>query len=256
MVDADMADGPDILTCGDGRTIAYRRTPGRSPGIVFLPGLRSDMTGAKAVALEAWAAAQGRAFLRFDYTGHGASSGRFAEGTIGAWHLDTLTAIDRLTEGRLVLVGSSMGGWQMLLAARERRARIAGLVGIAAAADFTDRLEKMLAPEARAALRRDGIVQLPSLYSPEPTPITAALIEDGKRHRVLDGRFEFDGPVRLIHGVGDPDVPWRDSLTIAERVTAPDTEVILVKDGDHRLSAPRDIERLIRVVAEVCGKAR
>ena len=251
-----MAGDPDILTCGDGRTIAYRRTAGRTPGIVFLPGLRSDMTGTKAVALEAWAKAEGRAFLRFDYTGHGASSGRFAEGTIGAWHYDTLSAIDRLTEGRLVLVGSSMGGWQMLLAARERPQRIAGMVGIAAAADFTDRLESALAPEARAALRRDGRVQLPSIYSPEPTVITAALIEDGKRRRVLAGRFEFDGPVRLIHGVGDPDVPWQNSLTIAERVTSPDTEVILVKDGDHRLSAPRDLERLIRVTAEVCARAR
>ncbi len=239
----------------DGGTIAYHRIAGRSPAVVFLTGLRSDMTGGKALALEALCRARGQAYLRFDYRGHGQSSGAFEEGTIGAWREDALEAIDRLTEGPLVLVGSSLGGWLMLLAALARPARTAGLVGIAPAADFTEELMwQRLSPEQRATLLRDGVLRLPSAYSPEPTPITRALIEEGRRHLLLGGPIAFAGPVRLIHGLDDPDVPWQTSLRIAERLTSSDAEVVLVKGGGHRLSEPRDLERMCGIVGRLCDR--
>lgn len=239
----------------DGGTIAYHRIAGRSPAVVFLTGLRSDMTGAKALALDALCRARGQAYLRFDYRGHGQSSGAFEEGTIGAWREDALEAIDRLTQGPLVLVGSSLGGWLMLLAALARPARIAGLVGIAPAADVTEELMwQRLSPEQRATLLRDGVLRLPSAYSPEPTPITRTLIEEGRRHLLLGGPIAFAGPVRLIHGLDDPDVPWQTSLRIAERLTSSDAEVILVKGGGHRLSEPRDLERMCGIVGRLCDQ--
>ena len=239
----------------DGGTIAYHRTAGRSPGVVFLTGLRSDMTGGKALALEALCRARGQGFLRFDYRGHGQSTGAFEEGTIGACREDALEAIDRLTQGPLVLVGSSLGGWLMLLAALARPARIAGLVGIAPAADFTEELMwRRLSPEQRTVLLSEGILRLPSPYGPEPTPITRTLIEEGRRHLLLGGPIAFAGPVRLIHGLDDPDVPWQTSLRIAERLAASDVEVTLVKGGGHRLSEPRDLERMCGIVARLCDQ--
>ncbi len=239
----------------DGGTIAYHMTAGRSPAVVFLTGLRSDMTGGKALALEALCRARGQGYLRFDYRGHGQSSGAFEEGTIGAWREDALEAIDRLTQGPLVLVGSSLGGWLMLLAALARPARTAGLVGIALAADFTEELMwQRLSPEQRATLLRDGVLRLPSAYSPEPTPITRTLIEEGRRHLLLGGPIAFAGPVRLIHGLDDPDVPWPTSLRIAERLTSLDVEVTLVKSGGHRLSEPRDLERMCGIVGRLCDQ--
>lgn len=243
---------PQTLPRDDGATIAYHRTEGRTPGVVFLPGFRSDMTGGKATALEAWCRERGRAFLRFDYTGHGASSGDFLDGTIGAWAADAVYAIDNLTEGPQVLVGSSMGGWIMLLAALARPERVAGLVGIAAAPDFTKEMEAS-APEAmREAWATHGVWYEPSQYSEEPTPMTWKLVEDGRERLLLDRPVPFDGPVRLIHGMQDPDVPWQLALAIAEQLTSTDVEVQLVKAGDHRLSEPADIERLCRTVGEVC----
>ena len=238
-----------------GRAIAYHKTAGRSPAVVFLTGLRSDMTGSKALALEAMCRASGQAYLRFDYRGHGQSSGAFEEGTIGAWREDALEVIDRLTEGPVVLVGSSLGGWLMLLAALARPARVAGLVGIAPAADFTEELMwQRLSAEQRAALLDEGILRLPSAYSPEPTPITRTLIEEGRRHLLLGGPIAYAGPVRLIHALDDPDVPSRTSLRIAERLASGDVEVTLVKCGGHRLSEPHDLERMCGIVGRLCDQ--
>jgi pimeloyl-ACP methyl ester carboxylesterase len=214
------------------------------------------MMGGKALALEAHCRRAGRAFLRFDYTGHGRSEGRFEDGTVGAWRADAIDAIDRLTDGPQVLVGSSMGGWLMLLAALARPQRVAGLVGIAAAADFATRLMwERFSPAQRAALERDGIVRLPSAYSAEPTPVTRRLVEDARMHEVLHSPIPLRCPVRLIHGTADADVPWQLSLEIAAKLASDDVEVILVKDGDHRLSSDRDLARLCRAAEEVCAAA-
>jgi len=208
------------------------------------------MTGGKALALEALCKDRGQAFLRFDYTGHGASSGEFEEGSIGEWSRDAIGAIEELTDGPLVLVGSSMGGWIMLLAALKMKPRIAGLVGIAAAPDFTETLMWANMPaEARAALIDKGVIYQPSDYDPEPTPITMRMIEDGRKHLLLDGPIALDCPVRLIHGQRDFDVPWEWSERIADALASEDVEIIYVKAGDHRLSEPHDLRRLERVVA-------
>src|ERR1700756_1735873 len=228
----------------DGNTVAYARTEGRAPTVVFLGGFRSDMTGTKAMALEAWAQKLGQGYLRFDYLGHAQSSGRFEEGTIGRWLDDSLAAIDQLTNGKLVLVGSSMGGWLSLLAARARPDRLAGLVLMAAAPDFTERmLLKGLSTEDRATLERDGRLERPSQYSPEPSVFTWKLIEEGRQHLVLDKRLALPCPVRLLHGQRDPDVPWEYSLQIAEHLEAPEVITTFVKSGDHRLSTAADIAR-------------
>ncbi|WP_296390583.1 alpha/beta hydrolase [Reyranella sp.] len=236
----------------DGNYLAYARTPGKSPTVVFLGGFRSDMTGTKAVALEAWAEKRGQAFLRFDYLGHGQSSGRFEDGTIGRWKDDSLAAIDALTEGKLVLVGSSMGGWLSLLTAQARPERLAGLVLIAAAPDFTERmLLGGLSAEDRAALQREGRLERPSQYSPEPSVFTWKLIEEGRNHLLLDKPLKLPCPVRLLHGQSDPDVPWEYSLQIARHLDAPEVISTFVKGGDHRLSTPADIARLIATVEEL-----
>jgi pimeloyl-ACP methyl ester carboxylesterase len=211
------------------------------------------MTGGKALALEAHCRSVGRAFLRFDYTGHGRSEGRFEEGTVSAWRADALAVLDTLTAGPQVLVGSSMGGWLMLLAALARPERVAGLVGIAAAADFASRLLwARLDAATKAALERDGIVYVPSAYSPEPTPVTKGLVDDARRFELLQARIPIHCPVRLIHGTADPDVPWQLSLEIAEKLASDDVEILLVRGGDHRLSHERDLARLCRVVEELC----
>src|SRR5436190_16601526 len=236
----------------DGNTVAYARTAGRTPTVVFLGGFRSDMTGTKAMALEAWARRTGRAYLRFAHLGHGQSSGRFEDGTIGRWLDDSLAAIDTLAEGKLVLVGSSMGGWLSLLVARARPERLAGLVLIAAAPDFTERmLLGGLSTEDRATLERDGRLSRPSQYSPEPSVFTWKLIEEGRNHLLLDKKLSLPCPVRLLHGQSDPDVPWEYSLQIANHMEAPEVITTLIKGGDHRLSTPADIQRLIETVEEL-----
>ena len=237
------------LDRGDGIELAWSKLDGAGPTVVFLPGFRSDMAGDKATALAAFCAAHGRAMLRFDYSGHGASAGRFEDGTIGSWTRDTLTVLDRLTEGELILVGSSMGGWLALLTALRRPERIAAFVGIAAAPDFTEKLmwEAMTFDE-RARLLREGILRVPSQYG-EPTPITRTLIEEGRNHLILGQPIPLDCKVRLLHGQADPDVPWEMTLRIAERLTSRDVELILIKDGDHRLSRPRDLALLRRTIA-------
>ena len=242
------------LDRGDGVELVWARLDGRSPTVVFLPGFRSDMTGDKATALAAFCAERGQAMIRFDYSGHGSSGGSFEDGTIGRWTEDALAVIDRLSGGKLVLVGSSMGGWIALLAARARPDRVAALIGIAAAPDFTEALMwEAMTFEERATIMRDGVLHLPSQYG-EPYPITRALIEDGRTRLLLNGPIAIDCPVRLLHGQRDADVPWEMALRIAERVTSEDVEVVLVKDGDHRLSRPQDLALLCRTLGALLGQ--
>ncbi|MFM2044199.1 MAG: hypothetical protein RLY86_2775 [Pseudomonadota bacterium] len=245
-------DGPiHSLTRGAGR-IAYRHSPGAGPTIVFLGGFRSDMTGTKARALHAWAAEAGRSFLRFDYQGHGASSGDWDACTIGLWLDDALAVIDGATAGKLVLVGSSMGGWIATLAAMARPDRIAGLVTIAAAPDFTERLIwDRLDPAARARMLADGFLVQPSAYDPAGYRITRTLVEEGRRHLILGGTVPVTAPVRLLHGMRDTDVPHELSLELAGAITWDDVRITLVKDGDHRLSRDPDIALLLTTVAEL-----
>lgn len=231
----------DNLALPDGGSIAYRRTAGRAPGIVFLGGFNSDMTGTKAVRLEAFAKARGQAFLRFDYQGHGESSGRFVDGTIGTWFLDAITVLDVLTEGPQVLVGSSMGGWLMLLVARERPERVAGLVGIASAPDFTqDLIWDELSPAQRQKLLDEGRIELPSEYG-DPYVITRRLLDEGQQHLVLPSPLRLACPVRLVHGTADSDVPFDRSLMLLDAIDHDDVELTLVKNGDHRLSDERSL---------------
>ena len=245
-------DRAQRLVRPDGNTVACATTAGRAPTVAFLGGFRSDMTGTKAIALETWARKEGRAYVRFDYLGQGQSSGRFEDGTLGRWLDDSLAVLDQLTTGKLVLVGSSMGGWLSLLAARARPERLAGLVLIAAAPDFTERmLLKGLSPEERTRLQREGRLERPSRYSPEPSVFTWKLIEEGRQHLLLDKKLSLPCPVRLLHGQSDPDVPWEYSLQIANHLEAPDVITTLIKGGDHRLSTPADIARLIATVEEL-----
>jgi pimeloyl-ACP methyl ester carboxylesterase len=241
---------PDILTREDGATIAYRARAGKAPGVVFLGGFMSDMTGTKARTLDRFCAERGQAFLRFDYFGHGASSGAFAAATVGRWREDALAVLDRLTTGPQVLVGSSLGGWIMLLAALARPARVHALLGIAAAPDATEALMwRRFPPEVRAAILAQGEVRLPSAYASDGYLITRLLIEDGRRHLVADRPIPITAPVRLIHGMMDEDVPWQTSLDLAGKLAAPDVQVILVKDGDHRLSRDQDLALMLRTLA-------
>lgn len=244
MTDNELAE-PALLRSDDDATIAYHRSRGTGPGVVFLTGYMSDMTGGKALRLERHCRAQGRSFVRFDYFGHGASSGRFVDGTIGRWADDAVRVLDALTQGRQILVGSSLGGWIMLLAALRRPERIAGLLGIAAAPDFTaDLIEPSLTPAERDTLERDGVAPIFSPYDPEPTPVSRLILEEGRDHLVLRDDIPLDCPVRLIHGMRDPDVPWQTALRLAERLRTRDVEITLIKDGEHRLSEPPDLDRL------------
>jgi pimeloyl-ACP methyl ester carboxylesterase len=246
---------PMSLAREGGTTTAYHQFVGADgrnlPGVIFLGGFASDMTGTKAMFLESHCRKHGQPFIRFDYFGHGASSGRFAEGTIGHWRDDALAVIDRLTEGPQILVGSSMGGWIMLLAALLRPDRVAGLVGIAAAPDFTEELMwKRMTDSIKAQLLQTGEWHEPSRYGPD-LPITLKLIEDGRHHLLLKQPIAVNCPVRLLHGMEDPDVPWRWSVRIAEQLATNDVVLTLIKDGDHRLSRPQDLVRLATVIDEL-----
>ena len=235
-------------------SIAYRRRPGKGPTIVFLGGFKSDMSGAKAAALDAFCAARGQAFLRFDYQGHGASGGRFEDGTIGLWTEDALLAIDALVSGPVILVGSSMGGWIALNVALARPGLVAGLIGIAAAPDFTeDLIWQQMEEPARMVLETEGVIYETSDYGDDPYAITKALIDDGRQHLRLRGPIAFSGPVRLLHGQRDPDVPWQRSLTLAEKLESEDVRCIFIKDGEHRLARPSDLTLLATVLAELLG---
>lgn len=219
---------------------------------MFLGGFMSDMTGTKATALEAFCKARGQAFLRFDYFGHGASTGAFRDGTIGRWRDDALAVIDRLTEGKLILVGSSMGGWIMLLAALARPERVAALVGIAPAPDFTeDLLWPSFSPEEQRRLLAEGAITIASQYDPRGYIVSRRLIEEGRNHLLLSRTIDIACPVRLLHGMKDEDVPWKTSLRLAERLASEDVRVTLVKNGDHRLSTEADLALLQRTLEEL-----
>jgi pimeloyl-ACP methyl ester carboxylesterase len=255
-------DPPATLARPDGSTIAYHRLRAAAeaerrgwPGVVFLGGFASDMNGTKATALHEFCAGRGQAFVRFDYFGHGQSSGDFRDGTIGRWTEDALAVLYSLSEGPQLLVGSSMGGWIALLAARARPQRVAGLVGIAAAPDFTEDLMWEKFDEAdRTALLRDGVIEQTSRYGPTPYPITLRLIEDGRTHLLLRAPVALRRPVRLFHGMADPDVPWQTALAVAERVTGGDVTATLIKDGDHRLSRAEDLDRIFAALAELSDR--
>jgi len=236
----------------DGEWIAWRRVDGQGPTVVWLGGFRSDMAGTKAQALADWARAEGRAYVRFDYLGHGESSGDFqGKGTITRWREDALAVLDELALGPVVLVGSSMGGWLACLAALARPERVCALVLIAPAADFTSRLvEPHLDPAARAALATDGVWLRPSAYG-DPDPFTRALLEDGARWSILPGPIPIEVPVRILQGGEDPDVPWPHALELAQAIKGPDLVFTLIKDGDHRLSRPQDIARMLAAVGEI-----
>ena len=246
------------------RTIAVRAREGNSkdnkPGLVWLGGFKSDMKGTKAAALDAWAEAEGRACLRFDYSGHGESDGDFADGTIGRWLEESVAVYTAFAKGPQVLIGSSMGGWLALLMARELRklkdlnktgAPIAGMVLIAPAVDFTQELMwKAFSDDNKREIETKGAWMRPSQYSEAPYPITKKLIEDGRSHLLMDGLIEAGCPVHILQGMQDPDVPWKHAEGLVERLAHDDVVLTLIKDGDHRLSRPEDIERLLSAVAE------
>jgi pimeloyl-ACP methyl ester carboxylesterase len=239
----------------DGERLAWRAVEGAGPVLVWLGGFRSDMTGTKAQALADWAQARGRAYVRFDYFGHGDSSGDFRAGTITRWRDDALAVIDELAQGPAVLLGSSMGGWIACLAALARPGRVKALVLVAPAADFTEKLiEPALDAEARDALLTDGVWLRPSAYG-DPDPITRGLMEDGARWSILPGPVPIEAPVRILQGGADEDVPWRHALELALALKSRDLVFSLIKDGDHRLSRPQDLVRLIAAVEEVSTPA-
>ncbi|WP_424927188.1 alpha/beta hydrolase [Amaricoccus tamworthensis] len=235
-----------------GRRIAYRRSPGSGPGVVFLGGLRSDMTGTKAEFLEREITARGQAFLRFDYSGHGASSGTFEEGCIGEWAEDAFQAISTLTEGPQILVGSSMGGWMSLLMSKRLSTRIAGIVGIAAAPDFTeDSMWAWFSPEQKKQLIDAGRVEVPSDYSDEPYVITKHFIEEGRNNLVLREPLPLAYPVRLLHGTDDTDVDLSVALRIVDHAACEDLQLTLVKGADHRFSTDACLAMILEKVAEI-----
>ncbi|MCA0273032.1 MAG: alpha/beta hydrolase [Proteobacteria bacterium] len=242
----------NFLETKEGRRIAYDLVRGKGPGVVFLGGFRSDKEGTKALALEAWAKAQGRAFLRFDYSGHGQSSGDFLDGSIGDWFADARAAIMALTEGPQVLVGSSMGGWISLLMAREYPEKVAGLVTVAAAPDFTeDGMWGDFSEDQRRALMEEGQVALPSDYSDEPYIITRRLIEDGRDRLVLRSPLSLPMPVRMLQGTADTDVPVSVATRLLDHAEGGDMRLILVKGADHRFSSPDCLKLIELAVAKV-----
>jgi pimeloyl-ACP methyl ester carboxylesterase len=241
----------------DRRRIAVRARAGSAPGLFWLSGFNSDMQGTKAIALDAWAAERNRACVRFDYSGHGESGGAFVDGTIGRWLEETVAVFEQFCAGPQVVIGSSMGGWMALLLAREMarrpapRASLAGLVLIAPAPDFTEALMwKGFSPEIRHQIETDGVWLRPSAYG-EPYPITRALIEEGRNHLLLGGSIDVGCPVRILQGAQDPDVPWRHAFALAHRLPVDDVVLTMIQDGDHRLSRPQDIARMIAAVAEI-----
>jgi pimeloyl-ACP methyl ester carboxylesterase len=251
---------PVFVEVGEGvaaRKIAVRARAGGSPGLFWLSGFKSDMQGTKAIALDAWAEEQNRAYVRFDYSGHGESGGAFVDGTIGRWLEESIAVFEKFCTGPQIVIGSSMGGWIALLLAREMarrppgRASLAGLVLIAPAPDFTEELMwKGFAPEIRGEIETQGVWLRPSQYG-EPYPITRRLIEEGRDHLLLGSAIEVGCPVRILQGAQDPDVPWQHAFALTHRLPSDDVVLTMIQDGDHRLSRPQDIVRILAAVAEI-----
>lgn len=245
-------DAPDFLHTPDGARLAYCRSEGRAPTVVFLSGFASHMGGTKALHLQRWCEARGQAFLRLDYQGHGRSSGEFEEGSVGVWAGDALAVIEAVTQGPVVLVGSSMGAWIMLLVARRIEDRVQGLVGLASAPDFTEELiHDQLSADEKAQLHSRGRVVRTSDYDQGPNVFTIAMLEDGRRNLVLNEVIALECPVRLIHGMRDDDVPWSISLRLSERLESEDVQLTLVKSGKHRLSEPGELDLITGTVGEL-----
>jgi len=252
---------PTFIEVGEGdglRRIAVRARGGSGPGLFWLGGFNSDMRGTKALALDAWAAERGRACIRFDYSGHGESGGAFIDGTIGRWLEEAVAVFERFCRGPQVVIGSSMGGWMALLLARaianrEAAAALAGLVLIAPAPDFTELLMwNAFSDEVREEIRTKGVWMRPSEYDDgTPYPITRALIEEGRNHLLLGSAIEVGCPVRILQGAQDPDVPWQHAFALAHRLPAEDVVLTMIQDGDHRLSRPQDIARIMAAIAEM-----
>ncbi|MBB5053418.1 pimeloyl-ACP methyl ester carboxylesterase [Afipia massiliensis] len=259
---SDSSAALSFIEVGDNgakRRIAVRKRGGDAPGVFWLGGFNSDMKGTKAQALDEWAAAQRRACVRFDYSGHGESSGSFADGTIGQWHEESLKVFDTFCEGPQIVVGSSMGGWMALLLARAlakrpaSRATLKGLVLIAPAPDFTeDLMWKGFSQEIRDEIMTKGVWHRPSDYG-EAYPITRNLIEEGRNHLLLGGTIDVGCPVRILQGAQDPDVPWRHAFALTHCLPSDDVVLTLVQDGDHRLSRPQDIARMLGAVSELAA---
>jgi pimeloyl-ACP methyl ester carboxylesterase len=262
MTDVLQTTAPNFLTVGEGadaRRIAVRVRKGETPGLFWLGGFKSDMGGTKAVALDDWAASSGRACVRFDYSGHGESGGAFTDGTIGRWLEDSLAVFDHTCSGEQIVVGSSMGGWIALLLARELKKRksskasLKGLVLIAPAPDFTEELMwKQFSPEIRKDIETTGFWNRPSEYG-DAYPITRGLIEEGRKHLLLGGPIDIGCPVRILQGAQDPDVPWQHAFALTHCLPSDDVVLTLIQDGDHRLSRPQDIARMIAAVNEFTG---
>jgi pimeloyl-ACP methyl ester carboxylesterase len=259
---APIDEEPTFIEVGEGnggRRIAVRARAGSGPGLFWLGGFNSDMRGTKALALDAWAAEHGRACIRFDYSGHGESGGAFVDGTIGRWLEEGVAVFEQFCRGPQVVIGSSMGGWMALLLARAianrdaKEATLAGLVLIAPAPDFTEQLMwNAFSDEVREEIRTKGVWMRPSEYGDgAPYPITRALIEEGRNHLLLDSAIEVGCPVRILQGAQDPDVPWQHAFALAHRLPAEDVVLTMIQDGDHRLSRPQDIARIMAAVAEM-----
>ncbi|MCP3462194.1 carboxylesterase [Bradyrhizobium sp. CCGUVB23] len=261
MTNSTANQAPTFIDVGEGpspRRIAVRSRAGKGPGLFWLGGFKSDMQGTKAVALDDWAAAHGRASVRFDYSGHGESGGNFADGTIGRWLEESVAVFERFCEGPQVVIGSSMGGWMALLLAREIRKRagrasLAGLVLIAPAPDFTEELMwKNFPANVKKEIETTGLWLRPSEYGDgSPYPITRNLIEEGRNHLLLGSAIDVGCPVRILQGAKDPDVPWQHAFALTHRLPADDVVLTLIQDGDHRLSRPQDIARILAAVAEI-----
>jgi pimeloyl-ACP methyl ester carboxylesterase len=256
---ATSGQAPTFVEVGNGnaaRSIAVRARHGSTPGLFWLGGFNSDMQGTKALALDDWAAAHGRACIRFDYSGHGESGGAFIDGTIGRWLEESLAVFEQFCAGPQIVIGSSMGGWMALLLARELakrapgRASLAGLVLIAPAPDFTEQLMwNSFSPEVKNEIERKGVWMRPSEYG-DPYPITRALIEEGRNHLLLGSAIDVGCPVRILQGAKDPDVPWQHAFALTHRLPSDDVVLTMIQDGDHRLSRPQDIARMLAAVAE------
>lgn len=245
---------PDYLQRPDGHAIAYHHSAGKSPGVIFCPGFMSDMDGTKATALEAAMIADGRSYTRFDYFGHGQSTGNFADGCLSHWIDDALAILNQCTAGPQIVVGSSMGGWVGLRMALLEPARIVGFIGIAAAPDFTKHMWDTMSDENKTQIEEQGYFEEETEYGDDPYIITKKLIEDGSRNFVLEGPLAINCPVHLLQGMKDDSVPWQTTLNIQEALESEDVTLSLTKNGDHRLSEPEDISRLIGAVNNMCDK--